>query len=234
MAQDAIGLTLDDSDDESPAAAAAREAAQRQQIMAFARAKARERAEPAPESQAQQASQPPPAAAGTVPRQGSVQTELAAEAAVQPAQGAAASTTFSNSDLKALHEARMRRLRAQAAGQGSSSGSSGGDPQQSGSSRQALQGLLRQAGTTGNSRSPVSLLTYNVWCVGAHARHSGVAAVGSPCLHVLCCTTLNPSTINICSQSLHQAPHACSWHRAPALSLPLAWPPCPCQDTTWP
>jgi hypothetical protein len=185
MAQQAIDLTATDSDEESPTAAAAREAAQRQSIMEFARAK-RARTGPAP-SDVQAASAAAAAGSSGPSRHDPTHDSNKQDNKQQPVEGQAAaaagnSTAFGNDDLKALHEARMQRLRAQQAAAGGSSSpdksKSTSSERQGAASGGAAAAAAAGAGTSrsaapdwftgqlegsGSSSQQLSLLTYNVW-----------------------------------------------------------------------
>lgn len=184
MAQQAIDLTATDSDEESPTAAAAREAAQRQSIMEFARAK-RARTGSAPSDV--QAASAAAAAGSSGPSRQDSKHDKDKDDIQQPAEGQAAAATgnssaFGNDDLKALHEARMQRLRAQQAAAGTSSspdksrstsserqgaasgGAAAAAAAGAGTSRSAAPDWFTgQLGGSGSSSQQVSLLTYNVW-----------------------------------------------------------------------
>lgn len=173
MAHDTVDLTISDSEGEaeSPTAAAARDAAQRQSIMEFARAK-RARTGDVDSVVEQQ--------------QGTTVVAATASTAAAAAQGAGTSS-FGNSDLKALHEARMQRMRAQdpaaaasagagADAAGSSRGGSSQRPRSAGAGASASDaaGSRRAAASPGRAEvqkgsgrddKPVTLLSYNVWYV---------------------------------------------------------------------
>jgi len=186
MAHDTVDLTISDSDGEaeSPRAAAAREAAQRQSIMEFARAK-RARTGPAPGDRQEGASGSAPLAEAGLKQLGQQEGPSEAPAVAQASDSKKGSSGFDNSDLKALHEARMQRLRAQAGDGGAAAAAGGGEAMPSSSSRGDSSrgyGSQQQGSRTGatlaatnrgaapssvpdaaaGTRS-VTLLTYNVW-----------------------------------------------------------------------
>lgn len=186
MAHETVDLTISDSDGEaeSPRAAAAREAAQRQKIMEFARAK-RARTGPAPGDRQEDAPGSAPSTEAGLKQL--AQQQGPSEAPAQAPDSKKGSSGFDNSDLKALHEARMLRLRAQAgdggaavaaaaAGGGDMPGSSsrGDSSRGHGSQHQGSKtGATLAASNRGAAPSSasdatagaknVSLLTYNVW-----------------------------------------------------------------------
>lgn len=177
--EDAIDLTGLDSDEdvESPTAAAAREAAQKQKIMDFARAKrARTGLAAGGQANSNAAAEAQAAAAGPSTGQHTPATRdhrPAGATAAGAASAAAGGAGFGNEDLKALHEARMQRLRAQKAAAGSLESNSS-DQEAGGKSRGAAAAAPSSRDATpswfadhlsggSSSNQPVSLLTYNVW-----------------------------------------------------------------------